>query len=353
METLSLTAAPMRLLIEAHHPAHIHFFKNAIRTWVDHGAQVKLIGRDRDVMKQLLSVYDYIPSTIATVQHKNSHFPLQEMLQRQGTIAREVYDFGPDLVLSLMGSYTQPAALFRIPSFVFTDSEFQHFNHRIAHPFASRIYTPMCFWKDLGPKQRRYKGYHELAFLHPNYFTPREEVLEMLGAKKGEYIIVRVSAWDTLHDVGQSGFGSALGEFIEAALTKYQVFIVPERGILDPKYEAYRMQVRPDYYHDALAFARFVVTEGASTASEAACLGVPAIYLNTTSRGYLDDIHMRYKLVNCHTDARSALRDVHEWLVSPPDLEECAEAKQRLIQEHIDVTDYVVREVEQACNNGL
>jgi predicted glycosyltransferase len=343
----------MRLLVEAHHPAHIHFFKNAIRHWVDQGVQVKLIGRDRDVMKQLLSVYDYIPSSIATVQQKNSHFPLQEMLQRQLTIAREIYQFGPDLVLSLMGSYTQPAALLRVPNFIFTDSEFQHFNHSIAHPFATRIYTPMCFWKDLGPKHRRYKGYHELAFLHPKYFTPREEVLSMLGVDKREYIVVRVSAWDTLHDVGQSGFGSALGEFLEAALTRYRVFIVPEKGILDSKYEAYRMQLRPDYYHDALAFARFVVTEGASTASEAACLGVPAVYLNTTSRGYLDDIHMRYGLVSCHTDARSALRQVHEWLATPPDLAESELAKERLIQEHIDVTEFVVREVAEAVNGGL
>lgn len=350
---LSLTAAPMRLLIEAHHPAHIHFFKNAIRAWVERGDQVKLLGRDRDVMKQLLSAYDYIPSAITTVQQKNSHFPLQEMLQRQASVAKEVYDFGPDIVLSLMGSYTQPASLLRVPSFIFTDSEFQHFNHRIAHPFATRIYTPMCFWKDLGPKQRRYKGYHELAFLDPKYFTPREEVLDMLGVKKNEYIVVRVSAWDTLHDVGQSGFGSALGEFMEAALLKYKVLIVPEKGILDPKYEAYRMKIRPDYYHDALAFARFVVTEGASTASEAACLGVPSVYLNTTSRGYLDDIQMRYNLVSCHTNARSALRAVKEWLASPPSIEASKLAQARLLEEHIDVTDYVLREVDAAVKGGV
>lgn len=343
----------MRLLIEAHHPAHIHFFKNAIRTWVDRGDQVKLLGRDRDVMKQLLEAYDYIPSTIATTQQKNSHFPLQEMLQRQANVASEVFQFGPDLVLSLMGSYTQPAALLRVPSFIFTDSEFQHFNHRIAHPFATRIYTPECFWKDLGKKQRRYNGYHEIAFLHPKYFTPREEVLDLLGVKKHEYIVVRVSAWDTLHDVGQSGFGPALGEFMEAALGQYKVLIVPEKGVLDPKYEAHRMKIRPDYYHDVLAFARFVVTEGASTASEAACLGVPSVYLNTTSRGYLDDIQARYQLVSCHTDARSALGVVKQWLHTPPDLDECKRAQTRLIEDHIDVTEYVVREVDAAVNGGL
>lgn len=337
----------MRLLIEAHHPAHIHFFKHAIRIWQAGGAEVKLLGRDRDVMRRLLDAYDYIPSEIASVQEKNSRFPLQEMFTRQLKVAQEAAQFAPDLVLSLMGSYTQAAAALRIPSFVFTDSEFQHFNHRIAHPFATRIYTPACFWKDLGPKQRRYKGYHELAFLHPNRFAPREDVLTKLGMSKGEYVVVRVSAWDTLHDVGQSGFGSALDEFMAAVLQHYKVVVVPEKGLLDPKYRRYQMNIPPDYYHDALAFARFVVTEGASTASEAACLGVPAIYLNTTSRGYLDDIQSRYGLVSCHTHARDALNKVYSWLSEPPDPQDCQSRRQRLIDEHIDVTEFVVREVQE------
>jgi predicted glycosyltransferase len=85
--------------------------------------------------------------------------------------------FKPDVVTSLFGSYAQTAWLLRKPNIIFTDSEFQHFNHRIAHPFATQVYTPACFWKDLGPKQRRYNGYHESAFLHPKYFRPRQEVL--------------------------------------------------------------------------------------------------------------------------------------------------------------------------------
>jgi uncharacterized protein len=340
----------MRLLIEAHHPAHIHFFKHAIAEWVRRGDQVKLIGRDRDVMRKLLEAYDFIPADIATEQSKNNHFPLREMLMRQYRVADQIFRFGPDLVLSLMGSYTQPAALLRVPNFIFTDSEFQSFNHQIAHPFATRIYTPECFWKELGPKQHRYKGYHELAFLHPSRFTPRESILSTLGLPKHGYVVVRVSAWDTLHDVGQSGFGGALDEFLHAVLKHYPVLIVPERGILPEHWQHLKMQVAPEYFHDVLAFAKFVVSEGASTASEAACLGVPSVYLNSTSRGYLDDIELNYGLVSCHTDSRSALRKVHEWLASPLPLATTEAARARLIADHLDVTSFVVREVDNFLN---
>jgi len=336
----------MRLLLETHHPAHIHFFKYAIREWQARGDEVLLIGRDRDVMKQLLEAYSSIPSVIATTIGKNNQFPLREMLERQLTVARYVRSFRPDVMVSLMGSYAQSARVLGVPNVIFTDSEFQHFNHKIAHPFATRIYTPECFTKDLGPKQRRYPGYHELAFLHPNRFTPRPEVLDLLGGvAPGSYVVVRVSAWDTLHDVGQQGFGSALDEFMEAVLRRYRVFVVPERGRLAPRWAEHRLQIAPDWFHDVLGFARFVVTEGASTAAEAACLGVPALYLNSTSRGYLDDMQRRYGLVLPHTDARSALRTLSEWLRNPPDLGQCRRARDALVKEHVDVTSYVVEEL--------
>lgn len=338
----------MRLLIETHHPAHIHFFKYAIGEWLRRGDEVLVLGRDRDVMKQLLAAYSTIPSVIATQIGKNNQFPLREMLERQIAVAKHITQFRPDVMLSLMGSYAQSAALFAVPNVIFTDSEFQHTNHRIAHPFADRIYTPRCFTKDLGKKQRRYDGYHELAFLHPNRYTPNREVLNDLGGvSPGEYLIVRVSAWDTLHDVGQQGFGSAFDEFMEAALKRYKVFVVPERGLLAERWQEHRLHLSPERFHDALAFARFVVTEGASTAAEAACLGVPSLYLNTTSRGYLDEMQQRYGLVMCHSHARAALKTLQNWLFTPPDLGQCLRAKDALVKEHIDVTSYVIDEIDR------
>jgi hypothetical protein len=337
----------MRLLIEAHHPAHIHFFRNAIRIWKERGDDVLLLGRDRDVMRKLLLAYSFIPHEILTREGKNNRIPMQEMLQRQLKVMGKIRAFQPDAVLSLMGSYTQSAFLFGLPNVIFTDSEFQSLNHRIAHPFATRIYTPECFWKDLGPKQIRYRGYHELAFLHPSRFTPRPEVLGFMGnPEPGSYLVLRMSAWNTLHDIGKQGFGKAFDAFMAALVDRIQVFLVPEGGALPEKWESHRLRIPPEWFHDALAFARLVVTEGASTASEAACLGVPAVYLNTTQRGYLNDQERRYGLVSNFTDPDAALRRTLALLDAPADPERYREARARLVTDHIDVTDYVVREID-------
>jgi predicted glycosyltransferase len=335
----------VRILIEAHHPSDIHFFKNAIREWTGRGDEVLLLGRDRDVMKALLRAYDFIPHRILSSERQNNRFPLAEMLVRQLGVGRSIWRFHPDVVMSLMGSYAQSSFLFRVPNLIFTDSEHQSFNHRIAHPFATRIYTPECFEKDLGKKQRRYPGYHELAFLHPKRFNPDEGVLGELGLEPRSYVVVRTSAWNTLHDIGKRGLGARLGESLRELVRRARVVLVPEGGKLSPEFDPLQLRAPPHRYHDVLAFARLVLSEGASTASEAACLGVPTVYLNPSQLGYLRDQERRYGLVFNTTDPETAVRRALELLDAPFEAERLAAARKRLIDEHVDVTDFVLREV--------
>jgi len=336
----------VRILIEAHHPSDIHFFKHAIREWTDRGDTVLLLGRDRDVMKALLQAYAFIPHRILSSERRDNRFPLAEMIERQIGVARGIRGFRPDIILSLMGSYAQSAFLFRVPNLVFTDSEHQSFNHRIAHPFATRIYTPECFEKDLGKKQRRYAGYHELAFLHPIRFSPNPSILSELGVTPRGYVVVRTSAWNTLHDIGKAGLGGGLARAIREIERRSRVFIVPESGALPRELEALRLHPPPDRYHDVLAFARLVVSEGASTASEAACLGVPTVYLNPSQLGYLRDQERRYGLVFNTTDPQAAVHRALELLDAPFDAGHLEESRRRLVADHIDVTSYLVKEVD-------
>jgi predicted glycosyltransferase len=338
----------MKILIETHHPAHIHFFKNAIRIWRTRGDEVLLLGRDRDVMKELLQIYDWIPHEIVSEEASNNRFPFAEMIKRQLSVAKTIRSFNPDLVLSLMGSYTQSAYLFGIPNIIFTDSEFQNFNHKIAHPFATTIFTPECFTKPLGKKQIKYNGYHELAFLHPNYFSPDHEVFNFLdGAKERDYLILRLSAWNTMHDIGEQGFSRNLDDFVSSISDRLRLFIIPEGDSLPPHLEPFRLKVPPHLYHDALAFARLVVSEGASTASEAACLGVPAIFINSTRRSYLEDQEKHYGLVKNIHNPDLVLEQTLSLLENDPGSVWYQQQKNLLIAEHIDVTEFILNQIDQ------
>jgi len=100
--------------------------------------------------------------------------------------------------------------------------------------------------------------------------------------------------------------------------------------------------------HHVLAFASLYVGEGATIASESAVLGVPAVYINTLKLGYINMLE-GYGLVKQTTDTEEALQQSLEWLSDAAAKEKCAAARERLLSDKIDVTDYIVDTIERAA----
>jgi predicted glycosyltransferase len=336
----------MRILVEVHHPAHIHFFKHPVRIWQERGHDVLVAGRRRGIMGALASVYEWLPYRAISTMARNNRFPIAEFTARQLRMVGSILGRRPQVVASVMGSYAQGAGLLFVPNVIFTDSEHQALNHRIAHPFATEIHTPQCFTKDLGTKQVRYAGYHELSFLHPNRFQADPNVLSDLGLAPRSYVIVRLSAFNTLHDVGHRGVGSTLRTIVDLIQPSCRVLLVPE-GDLPAEFEDLRLRCAPHLFHDLIQGARFVVTEGASTASEAACLGVPAVYVNPIALGYLEEQEERYGLVSNFREPQPAMERIQALLASAAPIEAAAPGHRRLLTEHIDVAAYVADQIER------
>ena len=335
----------MKIFIELHHPAHVHFFKNPVWIWLNRGDRVFIAGRERGIMQQL-AVAAGLPSRPITHKSGGIAGTVMEFGMRQALVAKEIFSFRPDIVLSLMGVYTQTARIFRVPSIVFTDSDFQHLAHKIANPFASLICTPVCFKKNFGRKQLRYSGYHELAYLHPARFTPDATVLSEAGLSPGQdFFIVRFISWDTLHDFGQKGFrGSEKLELLELLSEKGPVFVSSE-GPVPSEMQRYRMPIGPEKIHDLLYFARMYVGEGLSMASESAVLGTPAIFVNTLSAGYLEELESSYGLVFCHKDVESALERIRE-ILNIDDRDIWRRRRLKMLADKIDVTAFVIKLVD-------
>lgn len=344
----------MKLLIEAHHPGDIHFWKYPIRELNLRGHDVLMIARDRDVMRQLVEAYDWIRYEIPKRRSQKNKFPILELISRQYAIAKAIFRFKPDVVTSLFGSYCQSASLLGCRNIIFTDSEFQHFNHRIAHPFAHEIHTPKHFYKPLGRKQVLYNGIHELSFLDGRRFEPDIRILESnTGFRPSQYIVIRLSAWNTFHDINHTGIGSRVLSFVNTFKDKYRIVISAEENHLPEGLRPYAMQFAPEDFHHVLAFARFVLTEGASTASEAACLGVPTVYINSTEpRGYLEMLERDYGIVRNFRKPEAGIPHAIEWLNSIDEhtLNSLKESRDRMIADHCDVTTYVVETLERSSN---
>ena len=117
-----------------------------------------------------------------------------------------------------------------IPSITIDDTENAKLGQMFYRPFSKLMLSPTTFYKDFGKKHVKFNGYMELSYLHPNYFTPDESILDDLGVKKGEsYSILRFVKWKAHHDLGHNGISNENKILVVKELLKYgKVYITSE-----------------------------------------------------------------------------------------------------------------------------
>ncbi|MCL7413244.1 MAG: DUF354 domain-containing protein [ANME-2 cluster archaeon] len=339
----------MKVLVDIGHPAHVHFFKNAIWKLESEGHQVQITARDKEIALYLLDVYGFYYHDLG----KNQKGLLKKgiyMLKIDFEMYKVVKKFNPDVLMGIHNPYiAQVSKLSRKPSLIYTDTEHAKFANNLTFPFATVNFTPSCFKKDLGSKQIRYNGYHELAYLHPDYFTPDPSVLDELELKEGErFIILRFVAWGASHDGGHKGISMELRRRFVRELEKYGRILITSESELPAEFEPYRMKLAPEKMHDLLYYAALYVGEGGTMATEAGILGTPSIYISSLvgSMGNFEELENKYGLVYSFRDPLSAIDDIFKILKNNNSKDEWKVKRKILLDETIDVTSFIVKNIK-------
>lgn len=340
----------MHILCDISHPAHVHFFRNAIDTWRTRGHKVTIAARDKDITLTLLDEYGYEYECLSQMRRGLIGLGL-ELLEHEGRLYKQSWRNPPDVFLEIGGTFIVHAAkLLRRPAIVFYDTEHAFVSNTITYPFASAVCTPACYQGDIGPKHVRYQGYHELAYLHPNWFEPNPEVLTEIGLKPDEPLFVtRFVGWEASHDVAQKGFSLAGKLKLVRALERYGRVIITSEADLPAELQPYQMRIAASKIHHLLAFATLYIGESATMASESVVLGTPAIFVSPVGRGYTDEQENEYDM--CYTisdkEEEKAIAKALE-LVQCQNLKtEWAEKRRQLLAKKIDVTAWMVDFVEE------
>ena len=152
---------------------------------------------------------------------------------------------------------------------------------KYGHPLTDIVFTPDCIRR----KTKRavyYAGTHELAYLHPNRFTPDPTVLHHAGLTEGErFFIMRFVALKGHHDVGQQGLTLEQKKHLVEVLKPHGRVIITSERAIEPEFEPYRLPVPPEEIHSLMAYSSMFVGDSQTMTSEAAVLGVPALKCNT------------------------------------------------------------------------
>jgi len=336
----------MRILIDIGHPAHVHYFKNFIWIMQKKGHEYCITARDKEVSLELLDNYSlkYINRGKGA---KSTFGKILYLFKADYKIFNAARKFKPDILLSFASPYLAHVSfLTNRPHITFDDTEHAKLEQHFYIPFSKVVLTPSCFQKDLGKKQIYFKGYMELCYLYPKYFMAKKEILKELELKDGEkFIIIRFVSWNASHDIGQTGLSYDFKIKLISELKKYAKIFISSEKELPPELKEYQIKIRPEALHTVLNSAVLYIGEGATTASECAALGTPAIYVNSLDAGTLKE-QEKFGLIYGYRNTNGVLEKAIELLQTPNIKDDFEIKKQKMLSEKIDVTGFMVWFIE-------
>jgi predicted glycosyltransferase len=340
----------MRILIDILHPAHVHFFRNFHAEMTARGHDLLITARAKDRSLELLDRYG-LPYEHISDQMSGSVGMTLEMAQRTFRLLRIMREFDPDVMTGIMGpSIALAGAVARVPAVVFYDTEFARQTNWFVYPLAHSVCTPDCYQGTVRGTHVEYAGYHELAYLHPKRFVPEPDRLAAFGLSSDErYSLVRFVSWQAVHDRNEKGLTADQKRALIETLNSNGRVVISSEAPLPPDLAPLAIAGPVEDIHHVIAHAQIVVGESATMSSEAAVLGVPAVMIATTGRGYTDDEERRYGLVQHFTEDQYDLAVAAiEKLCADSPRDVGMLARRRLLEEKIDVTQWMVDYFERS-----
>ena len=343
----------MRIIFDIGHPADVHLFKNTIWYCQGRGYPCQIVCRPRDNTMALLKRYGF--GFISLGHYDSLWRKFAGIFRIDYQYIQVCKSFKPNLLISFGSPYSSHVSkILKIPHFTFIDTEpdrysFYYWQYRLLfEPFTDYVFVPKSYnQKFSARKQMPYSGFKELAYLHPNRFKPDSKILEKLNIGLDEKkILVKFAAWDAIHDVHHRGFKNSQDriKFVRQLQRFGRVFLSSEIEI--PELDDLKISLPPGDIHHLLACCDLYVGEGATMASEAGILGVPWVFLYYRSLGYLDYQEKHYGLGKVCFSPEDALIWSEKYLTMPDIKQEWRKKRQRLLEDHIDVTQMLINKIE-------
>lgn len=345
----------MNILIDIGHPGHVHLMHPLAEELKSRGHKIHYAVRDIPVAKRLMEHYGMTPWVDLGGKKDSLAGKAKTVVSQDLQLLRYVrrnhidWGFSSGLVLSHVSKLTSMKA------FMFDDDDdkAEPLITKYGHPLTDVVFTPDCIRR----KTRHavyYHGTHELAYLHPNRFTPNPVVLQHAGLQPGErFFIMRFVALKGHHDVGQQGLTLEQKQTLVDLLKPHGRVIITSERTIEPEFEPYRLPIQPEEIHSLMAYSSMFLGDSQTMTSEAAVLGVPALKCNTFA-GRLSVPNMlenNYQLCYAYPPDHfdDMLQQITRLLSMEPDAlhNEWQSRRQLMLNEMVDPTAFFVNYLEQ------
>lgn len=344
----------MNILVQLSHPAHFHLYSNAIHNLRRDGNTVHILIKSKDILEDLLKKSGLPYTNIGERAHRGSKVGIfMDMISREWRILNYCKNNDIDILTGSTVEIAHVGWLLNKPRIDMAEDDAS------IVPLFGKL-GKLCFGTVLSPitcnngpyeaKTIHYFGFHKLAYLHPNVFTPDKSIVQKYFFPDEPYFILRFAKLNAYHDKGASGITTEIAQKLIDILEPHgKIFITSERA-LEPQFEKYRLNINPLDIHHIMAFASLYIGDSQSMAVEAAMLGTPSIRFNSFAGkiGVLEELQNKYQLTFGipSNQPESLYEKVNELLSEKGIKQEFLKRRQRMLSDKIDVSAFLTWFIE-------
>lgn len=337
----------MKVLIDAGHPAHIHYFKNLAHELIKEGNSVLFTCREREFEKELLKANGF--EFISLGKHFSSLAgKIFGLIKFDLQLTKIALKFKPDIFVSSGSMYAAHASfILRKPHITFEDTGNME-QIRLYKPFTKMIFTPNALPQKFGKKQIRYEGFHQSFYLHPNYFKKKIDFREKFDIAKNESIfLLRLVSLNATHDLKLDNIGDEDLEWLINFLDNNGHLFISSEKPLKKNLERFKLKINPHEIHDFIACCDLVVGESGAMTNEAAYLGIPNIlvgYPGIKVHEKFSKLGLKYHFNKMDEKVINHIKEMVDNLDS--EKKKFRENSQKYIQNSVNLTQYTLNVVK-------
>lgn len=344
----------MKVLFSVSHPADFLLFKNVASQLVNKHYNVLFVTREKEVLEELVkrNGFKFISIGLRKIGFIQKALNL---LYCEYKFYKIVRSFKPDLILSHSDSYAIHGAYLLGISHIsmFANDSLPKWVTFLYRFLPNVYFIPNSCRMRFPNREIRYQGNHELAYLHPRYFTPNSSNLQLYGFSSSEkFIILRFVKWDALDDYNKTGFTAKEKKILVSTLQTYAKIIIFSEPPLPRDLLPYSPKIDPTHLQDFEHYATLMISESGVMSSESAILGTPTVFYSPKKIGFLEELEVKYGLLIIPKNFNEVL-DFAKYIFANPESKNIWYHKRiKFLQENEDITDLLLTYILEKSFKG-
>ncbi|MEW5748776.1 MAG: DUF354 domain-containing protein [Candidatus Thermoplasmatota archaeon] len=332
-------------------PAQVHLFRNIIDGLQKDGHEVLILARRYGDTLELLSEFALDARVFADGDGRKFS-KIASVPNHLYGMCKILRPYKPDVVIGSGADSAVVSWLMKASGILFNDSEPIPAQLLVMKLTSDAILTPSCFRADLGKNHVRVDTYKELAYLHPNHFSPDTSILHSIGISPGErYGILRFNGFKAIHDLGITGFSIAEKRRLAETLGQRMRVFVSSETPLPADLEKLAIRLPKSKIHDLIAHASLVVADTQTIVTEAAVLGTPAVRFNgfvgDGDMGNFIELQRKYDMIYSFSNSSDAISKAIQLAEIDDVKREWERKRQVLLRDKVDLTQFMIEFIER------